>query len=228
MKDLFNRLLGRAEPSVSRLAGSLPVPNSNLQPIRPDQLLPVVRDYDPADAVAQTTVHRELGAGIAVHLGHVYRTPANRIGLDYVMTHHTDWSAMTAQAAFARAWQNLERGLRVGGIEEPGEPKFFALEHPSGLAASALSLPGFHSQASKWLGADTVFVAIPEPACLFLLRPDTPASARMQDAALRSEYWGAVAFTPSCFLLDTSGLRRVASRPSPSSDNRNGDARDST
>src|SRR5262245_32755192 len=157
MKRLFQRLLGSTISWAPTAAAAASQPKD---PLRPDALFPVLRDFDPTDLATSITAHRNLGAGLAAHLAHVQLTPNRTLGIDYVIPRYTDWAGMTEEAAFARAWENLDRSLRVGRIEEPGEPLFLAMEHALGVAAAIVGMPGFHATVSEALGVETVFVAI--------------------------------------------------------------------
>jgi hypothetical protein len=215
VKGFLKRLASFARPSSAGPASSSPPSEIKIPPLLSDTLHPVLRDYDPNELVTQIAVHRNLGAGIGIFLAHLGRNAKGGYGIDYVLTRHHDWSVESQDTAFERAWRNLRLGMEVGTIEEPGEPKFFAVEHFAALGSSAVGLPDFYPWASKLLGVDNVFVGIPEPGCLFILRPDTSASRRMQEAVLESKYWGAVALTPSCYLLSAAGLQRIAARNAP-------------
>jgi hypothetical protein len=174
-------------------------------------LFPILRTYEPGDVFAETVVHRSIGADLAVFLAHVGSTPRNTIGIDYVMRNSIDASEETINGLFETAWQNLRSGLQVSVGEAAGE-KIFTFSHPSNMAASALCLPDFYDQVRSWLGQEEVFVAFTDPANLFVALPDSQVAEKLRQAVEHSDYWGAVALTPACYCLNSSGMRRVAAR----------------
>jgi hypothetical protein len=177
-----------------------------------DDLLPVLRTYDPADAFAEVVVHRPVGANLAVFLAHVRPTPRGTQGIDYLMRKKLEESGGDAEDCFTAAWTNLARGLRVDAYDVEGE-RVFGLSRPGGLSSSALGLPDFYANATGWVGAKEFFVAIQNPDALLIAPMGSPATPKLQAAVEQSDYWGAVYLTPACYCWDEAGLRLLAARP---------------
>lgn len=179
-------------------------------------LLPVLRNDDDGDMMAEIGVYREVGAGLAISLANVGMTSRGTIGIDYLMRGDIEDGEEVREQLFNEAWDNLRKGLKIQGGETQVGGKLITISHPSDHAASAISLPDFYDQASAWLEVDKVFVAIPDPGNLLLAAPDSKIVDDVTQMVLASEYWGAVALTPACFHLSKAGLERVATRPQPS------------
>lgn len=173
-------------------------------------LFPVLRSYAPGDVFMQIGVYRPIATDLAVYLAHVGMTPRNTIGIDYVMRANIDASEQAVAGLFDTALQNLRMGLQVNVSEDGGE-KLFAFIRPGYMAASALCLPDFYQQVRSWLGEE-VFVAFPDPDNLFVTLPQTRFAQTLRQTIEQSNYWGSVALTPACYLLNASGLRQVAAR----------------
>lgn len=174
--------------------------------LRPEALFPVLRREEPGNIFDKGVVHRPIGAGLGVYLAQVGPTPRGTIGIDYVLQHRTDWSHLSVDAAFETAWRNLSTGLRISAMKNKGAT-FFAVEHSSGLAAAALGLPGFHEQASQWVGSPEVFIAIPDPSTLLAAAPGGVAESQLREAIHRAPVNGAVDLDPGCYILSVNGLR---------------------
>ena len=173
-------------------------------------LFPVLRSYAPDDVFMQIGVYRPIATDLAVYLAHVGMTPRNTVGIDYVMRASIDVSEQAVAGMFDAAMQNLRTGLQVN-VSENGGGKLFAFTRPGYMAASALCLPDFYQQVRSWLGEE-VFVAFPDPDNLFVTLPQSRFAITLRQTIEQSNYWGSVALTPACYLLNASGLRQVAVR----------------
>jgi hypothetical protein len=131
------------------------------------------------------------------------------------MKHDLQSLGKSAEELMAIACQNFASGLKVDATEVEGE-RVFAVKHPLDMGASAIGLPDFQSNASGWAGAGELFVGFPDPSVLFVTGlSNTKAIARLRQAIVTSDYWGAVALTPACYRLDAAGLSPIAARPDP-------------
>jgi hypothetical protein len=180
-----------------------------------DDLLPVLRTIEQGDGFAAMTVNRAVGPGLGFFLAHVNWTPRRTIGTRYVMKHDVESLGKSADELMALACRNFASGLQVEAAEVEGE-RVFVVKHPLDMGASAVGLPDFHANASRWVGADELFIGFPDPSALFVTgMSNTKAIARTRQAVLTSDYWGAVALTPACYRLDAAGLNLIAARPNP-------------
>jgi hypothetical protein len=178
-----------------------------------DDLLPVLRTAEPDDDISQMIVNRPVGPGLSFFLAHVNWTPRRTIGTRYVMNHDVESLGGSAEELMAIACRNLASGLQVESVEVEGE-RAFLVKHPMDMGASAIGLPDLHGNASRWADADGLFVGFPDPSVLFVIgRSNTMAIARVRQAILTSDYWGAVALTPACYRLNATGLELIAARP---------------
>lgn len=179
---------------------------------RLDDLLPVLRI---SDGFTEMIVNRAVGPGLGFFLGHVNVTPRQTIGTRYVMNSDLASLKKTADELFAIAHRNLASALQVEAVQVEGE-QVFLVKHPLDVGASAIGLPDLHANASRWTGADELFVGFPDPSTLFVTAlSHSKAIARLQESIVTSDYWGAVALTPACYRLDRTGLHLIAARPAP-------------
>src|SRR5262249_52380456 len=180
-----------------------------------DDVLPVLRSEQPGDVFSQTIVHRTVAPGLGFFLAHVNLTPRKTIGFRYVMNRDLEALGKSADELFVVAHRNLAVGLQVESGQVEGE-QVFLVKHKLDVGASAIGLPDFHVNASRWAGADELWVGFPDPSVLFVTAlASAKAIARLQQAVETSDYWGAVALTPACYRLDRGGLRLIAARPAP-------------
>lgn len=175
------------------------------------QLLPVLRDFDPRDVFAKTMVHWPVGPNWAVFLAHVGLTEHGTLGVEYVLKHSLEESSQDSDELFEVAWQNLASGLKIEGGETDGV-RILELSHPQGLVAGAIGLPDFLVQACSWIGQPSIFVAFTSPDQLFVTSPGTPIAEKLRDSVVKSDYWGSVALTPACLVMDSTGMRLIDSR----------------
>jgi hypothetical protein len=207
----FNVLLIMASLAIAFFSTSCnksPSPSSPmaLMNLQPDALLPVLRREDPDSIYAQTIVHRPLGAGVGVYLAQVGPTPRGTIGINYVLQHQTDWKSTSVHEAFETAWRNFKADLKISGIKNDGAT-FFSVEHPSGVAAAALGLPGFRDEASQWVGSSELFIAVLNPSTLLVAAPGGLAEKQLRATTHQYTETGAVDLDPGCYILSPSGLR---------------------
>jgi hypothetical protein len=180
-----------------------------------DDLLPVLRTAESGDPFSAMIVSRPVGPGLAFFLAHVNWTPRKTIGTRYVMNNDVQALGKTADQLWSIASRNLAVGLQIEAVEVEGE-RAFLVKHKQDMGASAIGLPDFHANASKWTQAEEVFVGFPNPGVLFVTAMQSAkAVARLRQAVLTSDYWGAVALTPACFRLTSAGLELIAARPAP-------------
>jgi len=180
-----------------------------------DDVLPVLRSEEPGDLFSQTIVHRTVAPGLGFFLAHVNVTPRKTIGSRYVMNHDLKALGKSAEELFAVAHRNLAAGLRVESGQIEGE-QVFLVKHKMDVGASAIGLPDFHANASRWAQTDELWVGFPDPSVLFVVAASSAkAIERLQQAVITSTYWGAVALTPACYRFDRGGLRLIAARPAP-------------
>lgn len=175
------------------------------------QLLPVLRDFAPGDVLADAIVHRAVGPSWAVFLAHVGPTERGTIGTEYVMKRSLEESPQTPDELFEAAWQNLAKGLKIEGGDIEGV-RVLQLSHPLGFAASALALPNFLANASSWMEQPSIFAAFPSPDTLLVTAPDTPVAEQLRESVVKSDYWGSVALTPACLVMDATGMRVIDAR----------------
>lgn len=179
------------------------------------KLFPVLRTFEAGDFFAEAIVHRPIGADLAVFLAYVGPTPEGNIGFDYVTRNSVDTSALSTLRLFEASWKNLRSGLQVS-VQKKDEEALFVISHPSDMGTSALCLPDFYEQARSWIGYEELFVAFPNPSRLFLTRSGSPLISTLRQAVEQSAYWDAVALTPACYILNSSGLTWVAARTTTS------------
>lgn len=173
------------------------------------KLLPVLRDLD---TFAEMVVYRPLTSDLGTFLAHVAWTPRQTIGIDYLMRSQLEGSPLTPDDAFRTAYENFIPGLQIQG-GAVGEEKVITIRHEMDLGASALGLPDFLDNATKWLGSAEVFVAVPDPVTLYVTPySDGPFATRMRQTVQMSNYYGAIALTPACYTLGPGGLRLIARR----------------
>jgi hypothetical protein len=185
-------------------------PNDSL-----DDVLPVLRLSEPGDGFSELIVNRPVAPGLGCFLGHVNVTPRQTIGTRYVMIADLARLNKTAEELFAIACHNLASALRVEVVQVEGEG-VFVVKHPLDVGASAIALPDLHANASRWTGAEEMFVGFPDPSTLFVMSlSHGKAIERLREAIVTSDYWGAVALTPACYRLDPAGLQLIAARPAP-------------
>jgi hypothetical protein len=178
-----------------------------------DDLLPVLRTAQPGDGFSEMIVNRTVGPGLGFFLAHVNRTPRQTIGTRYVMNNDVQALGKSADELLAIANRNLAVGLQIQAVEVEGE-RAFMVKHKLDMGASAIGLPDFHANASKWAQASEVFVGFPNPGVLFVTAmSNAKAIDRLRQAILTSDYWGSVALTPACFRLTGAGLELIAIRP---------------
>lgn len=176
---------------------------------RLDDLMPVLRD---ADGFSELVVNLPVGPGIAVYLAHVNWTERKTLGTLYVMKRDVEGLGKTADELLETACHNFASALQVQGATAEGE-QVFLVKHPLDMGASAIGLPGFFANASRWAGAEELFVGYPDPSVLFVTAmTNTKAIARIREAIVTSDYWGGVALTPACFRLTRDGLELIATR----------------
>ena len=175
------------------------------------QLLPVLRDFDPGDVFAETMIHRPIGPKWAAFLAHVGLTECGTLGIEYVMTRSLEQSPRSSDELIHAALKNLSSGLKIEGGDADGV-RVLRLFHPHGIVAGAIGLPDFHAKACSWMEQPSVFVAFTSPDTLFVTSPDTPIAEKLRDSVVNSDYWGSVALTPACLIMDSTGMRLIDSR----------------
>jgi hypothetical protein len=178
-------------------------------------LLPVLRSTGQDDGFSAVIINRPIGPELGFFLAHVNWTPHKTIGTRYVVKRDLESLGHSAEELMALACRNLAKGLQIKTAAVEGE-RVFVVKHPLDMGASAICLPDFLANASKWVEADEVFVGFPNPGVLFVTGlGNTSAIARLRQAIVASDYWGAVALTPACYRLTAAGLELLAVRPSP-------------
>lgn len=179
-----------------------------------DDLFPVLRTYySGTDVFAESVVNRAVGPGLGFFLGHVNWTPHKTLGTAYVMKAEVEAFGKTAEELMEIACQNLAKELRIIPYEVDGE-RAFMLKHPMDMGASAICLPDFYQNASKWAEAEKLFVGFADPGMLFVVPSKNKlAVSRLGKTILKSNYWGSVYLTPACYLLTAKGLKLIAARP---------------
>jgi hypothetical protein len=176
---------------------------------RLDDLMPVLRNID---GFSEMVVNCPVGPGIGFYLAHVNWTERKTIGTLYVMKRDVETTGKTAEELMTTALRNFASGLQVQGAQAEGE-RVFMVKHSLDMGASAIGLPDFHSNASRWAGSAELFVGYPDPSVLFVTAmSNTRAVTRMTEAIITSDYWGAVALTPACYRLTAGGLELIAAR----------------
>src|SRR5262249_13040000 len=137
------------------------------------------------------------------------------IGTRYVMNQDVQSLGKSAAELWGIACRNLASNLRVEAADVESE-RMFIIKHPLDMGASAIGLPDIHINASQWAGTKELFVGFPNPSVLFLTGlTNTNVIARLRDAILTSDYWGAVALAPACYRLSAAGLELIAARSNP-------------
>src|SRR5689334_18387488 len=101
------------------------------------------------------------------------------------------------------AWRAI---LEADGV------RLLRLFNSHGFVASAIGLPDFHTKACSWMEQLSIFVAFTSPDTLFVTAPDTPIAENLRDSVVRSDYFGSVALTPACLIMDSEGMRLIDSR----------------
>lgn len=183
-----------------------------------DDLLPVLRTYEPGDVFAEAAVHRAVGPNLANFLARVNWTPRRTIRIDYLMKHEVASSGGPEDPWFEAAYANLRRGLKVEGGETEGGKVFF-FTHPLDHGASALALPDFYQKAAAVAGTPDLVVGFPDPSTLFVAPAgNADAIEKLRELVVTSGYWGSVSLTPACYHLDADGLRLIARRPDPNAE----------
>jgi len=173
------------------------------------QLLPVLRDRD---LLGEAVVHRPLTPELGVFLAHVSWTPQKTLGIHYLTNQQLADSPFSVDETFQLAFDNLVAGLKIEA-GSAGDEKVFQVRHSHDLAVAALALPDFLSNAQHWTGAERVFVAFLEPGVLYVTAdPQGPFAARMRRAVQTSDYYDAVALTPSCYLVGPEGMSLISRR----------------
>jgi hypothetical protein len=171
----------------------------------------VLRTYDAPDPFAATVVHRPIGANLAVYLAHVAWTPRKTLGIHYLLQNNMK-PPMTPETAYRLACSNFVRGLRIEGRGE-GAGRIFLVRHALDMGASALGMPDFYQNASGWAETAELFVAFTDPGTLLVTALTNESVIEpFRKAIQASEYWGAVALTPACYRLDTTGLTLIQAR----------------
>jgi hypothetical protein len=172
-------------------------------------LLPILRSFEANDAYATAGVYVTVSEGVGAFLAQVTRISEGSTRIDYVLTHRTDWTTMSREQAFEAAWRNLSSGLRVSDMRD-GELSFFSVQHSSGFPAAAVAMPGFHQQATEWIGGPVAFAAIPDSGTLLLAPPGSPAAASLQKKVAAWDGASGPAYLESrCYLLDRTGLKPI-------------------
>lgn len=195
------------QATAKQLEEELSKPNNRL-----DDLLPVLRDAEPGDVFLKIMVNRSVGPGLGAYLAHVNWTPRQTAGTRYVLNRGLESLGKSIDELMAIASENLASGLQIEAVEVEGE-QTFVLRHALGMGASAIGLMDFHANASQWTEAAELFVGFPNPSVLFVTKwSNAKATARLRQAILMSDYWGAIALTPACYRLTAVGLERIATR----------------
>jgi hypothetical protein len=173
-------------------------------------LLPVLRNDD--EMMSEIGLHQSIGAGLSIALANVKFTPRGTIGIDYLMAANVEDSEDARDDLFVTAFNNLAGALQIQVKESDKGDSLVVVSHPLDHGASALCLPDLYENAKTWLDSEELFVGIPDPGTLLILRGDSPEIERLTKSVISSEYWGSVALTPAVFKLTEDGLERVATR----------------
>jgi hypothetical protein len=174
-------------------------------------LLPILRNED---AFADILVNRPVIPGFRLYLAYAGPTPAGKMGIDYVTRKSLQGVEETEDALWTQSYRNLADGLVIKGVDDEGA-KILFIESANGFAAAALGLPNFVENARSWLPVPRLTIGIESPDSLFLWSADTPLTRELYQKTIQSNYWGAVALTPSILSLEGGVLSVVTQRPQP-------------
>jgi hypothetical protein len=171
-------------------------------------LIPVLRNIDD---FTQMVVHRRLIPELGIFLASVGPTPRGTIGIDYLMSAKARSENMNLNALWNEAFSNLKMGLNVSAAGRNNE-RYFIVKRQGNIASSALALPDFFEQAMQWVGNREIQIAVPDPDTLLLCAARSPVARDLKNAALQSQYVGAVHLTPCVLLLENGKLSLQAKR----------------
>jgi hypothetical protein len=198
--DGWDAALASAEASI----------RATLQKEAPEaKLMPVLRDLD---AFSEMVVHRAIGPELGAFLAHLAWTPRKTVSIEYLMRSQLEGSPMSPDEAYRTACENYLSGLKIEG-GQVGTEKVITVRHEMDMGTSALALPDFLDNASKWVESPEVLVAFADPATLYVTASSHgPFAARMRRLVQTSDYYGSVTLTPASYTLGPGGLTLVARR----------------
>jgi hypothetical protein len=183
-----------------------------------NKLLPVLcgPSSSRGEAVMSFVAHQPLiPEKVYVTLAMTGWLPYGKIGMSW-LTHHL--YRELGEPPFADlldlAAPNLGEGLNIE-VNGSEYGKLLRLHHdsPTGMAGSAVVLPGFHERMSSILEADRLIVGIPCPDDLLVAGADSGLAAEeVRRMTLDSEYSDGF-LGPSVLLMDPTGISLLADRP---------------